>query len=104
VSAGRQKVIPWKRGLTIEIDPFSQWIYTLDATSWLDPEDVILGYELIAEEPLEIPYQARSGFLISFQVTNAVEGERRGVTVRVRVAGPVQQEDNRTVFFIGRPM
>ena len=92
----------WKRGLTIDIDPDSKLIFTIDMTEWFGAEADIIGYELLPEDPLTITYDMREDMLVSFKVSNAVEGERRGVTLRVTVDGEAEQQDDRTVYFRGR--
>jgi uncharacterized protein YndB with AHSA1/START domain len=94
--------IRWKRNLTIDIDPDSRLVYSWDMTDWFGESADITDYELIAEAPLTVPYDARVGMIVSFKVAGAVEGERRGVTLRVTVDGPAIQQDDRTVYFRGR--
>ena len=94
--------INWKRGLTIDIDPDSRLVYSWDMTNWFGEDAVILTYELIPEAPLTIPYQARSGMIVSFKVADAELDGKRGVTLRVTVDGPAIQQDDRTVYFRGR--
>ena len=96
------ETLKWKRGLTLDQDPDSKLIYTLDIKDWFGATAEVVAYELIAEEPLTITYDARDGILISFKVSGALENERRGVTVRVTIGGEVQQQDDRTVYFRGR--
>jgi hypothetical protein len=95
-------VLKWKRGLTIDQDPDSKLIYTLDLKDWFGATAEIIAYQLLAEEPLVITYDAQEGKLISFKVSGTLEGERRGVTVRVTIGGEVQQQDDRTIYFRGR--
>jgi len=94
--------LQWRRGLTIDIDPDSKIIYTVDMSDWFGAEADITSYELIPDSPLEITYHAREEMLVSFKVSHAVEGERRGITLRVTVDGPAEQQDDRTIFFRGR--
>jgi len=94
--------ILWKRNLTLDIDPDSRLVYSWDMTDWFGADADITAYQLIAEAPLTIPYDSRSGMTVSFKVAGAVQDQRLGVTLRVTVDGPAIQQDDRTVYFRGR--
>lgn len=95
-------VLHWRPGLTVDLDPDSKILYTIDMTNWFGANADILSYQLIPEEPLAVTYHARNSMLISFKVSNAVQGKRLGVTLRITVDGPVEQQDDRTVYFRGQ--